>query len=1039
MKKFLIIFLFPLFLAAPAFANNLVISNGTIEDRNPAANTLVVQFNISWDHSWRKNDGRHDAVWVFVKLFQNSTAPWVHGKLYTAGTNPTGTSPGTNSDLKIVVPSDKIGAFISRTATGSGTFSSQKVRLLVDYGSSGLADTDTVTAKVYGIEMTYIPEGPFYLGGETHDLNEATGSSYSGTDAFISIFNSAQTFQWSKRLGGSNADVGRSIDIDNNNFVVIGGEVPGNADLNGDGDTADSNETGNTGVYAGTDAFVSVFNSTGIFQWSKRLGGTTSSSDVSYGVAVDLNNKNIVVAGIVNGNSDLNGDADTADTNETGNTGVYGSGDPFISVLNSAGTFQWSKRLGGTAAEYGYCDTVAGNSFIIISGYVTGSADLNGDGDTSDSNETGNTGVYANTDAFLSVFDSAGTFQWSKRLGGSSITLFGDRGGFGVASDTTNNILVTGSLMGNADLNGDGDTLDTNETGNSGVYGVDDAFISVFNSSGTFQWSKRLGSTSTDYAYDVDTDTSNNVIVAGYVNRNADLNGDGDTADSNETGNTGVYAGDDIFISFFNSAGTFQWSKRLGGTANDTNTSVGVDGSNNVIVSGVITGNVDLNGDGDTADTNETSGGVYVGNDVFISVFNSAGTFQWSKRLGGASTDFTYSTTTDNINDFLVAGSITGNADLNGDAAITASYAFYQTNYEDTPVQITTTATSISVDTNSSDDIDTSSIAVTGLAGIAGNTSWPNGYGAFYMMKYEVTQGQYVDFLNTLSRVQQGNRVGATVSGNTIANYYVMSNGTTVNARNGIRAPASGNGTSPTAIVFGNDFNANGTFNETDDGANIAMNWTNWPDLLAYADWAGLRPMTELEYEKACRGPNSAIYGEKAWGGDVTAQTSTITQATSILNTGRGNELAGNAGPGLAVYNNHASVVGPLRAGFAATNATNRISAGAGYYGNMELSGNASERAVTLGNSTGRAFTGTHGDGTLTSTASYEGNATNNDWPGINATTARGVTAATGGGWRGGSWYDGASNLFLTNRTVATGGAATRDNISGGRCVRTAP
>ena len=29
------------------------------------------------------------------------------------------------------------------------------------------------------------------------------------------------------------------------------------------------------------------------------------------------------------------------------------------------------------------------------------------------------------------------------------------------------------------------------------------------------------------------------------------------------------------------------------------------------------------------------------------------------------------------------------------------------------------------------------------------NASFPTGYGAFYVMKYQVTQGQYVDFLNT--------------------------------------------------------------------------------------------------------------------------------------------------------------------------------------------------------------------------------------------------------------------------------------------------
>ncbi len=1029
MKKFFIILLLFLFLTAPAFANNLVISNVTIEDRNASANTMVVQFNISWDHSWRKPDGRHDAAWVFVKLYQNSTAPWIHGKLYTAGTNPAGTSSGTNSDLKIVVPSDKIGAFISRTATGSGTFSSQKVRLVVDYGSSGIADTDTVVARVFGAEMVYVPEGPFYIGGETHELNEAVGAMYVGvgTDVFVSVFDSTQTFQWSKRLGGASTDTGYGITTDSVNNILVVGQVASSGDLNGDGDSADTNEaTG--GVYGSGDAFISIFNSAGTFQWSKRFGGAAL-ADAGLAITTDSNN-NVFVGGKVQNDADLNGDGDTADTNEaTG--GVHGTVDVFISVFNSAGTFQWSKRLGGLSDDILYAITTDSVNSVLVVGQVNGNADLNGDGDTVDTNEaTG--GVYSSYDAFISIFNSAGTFQWSERLGGTTTDYLN-----AITTDSVNNVLVAGYVDGKADLNGDGDTADTSES-TGGVYGSYDAFISVFNSAGTFQWSKRLGGSGSDAGNDILTDSVNNVFVTGYIEGNADLNGDGDTADTNEaTG--GVHSSTDAFISVFNSAGTFQWSKRLGGTDVDSIHGVIMDNVNNILVTGGVRGNVDFNGDGDTSDTNEATSAVYESSDAFLSVFNSVGTFQWSKRFGGTNFDYGYDIATDSGNNVITIGYVNGNADLNGDAAVTASYAFYKNGYEDTAPQITTTATSISVDTNSNDDIDTSAIAVTGLAGINGNTSWPNGYSAFYMMKYEISQGQYVDFLNTLSRVQQGNRVGATVSGNTIANYYVMSNGTSVSARNGIRAPASGNGTSPTAIVFGNDFNANGTFNETDDGQNIALNWTNWPDLVAYADWAGLRPMTELEYEKSCRGPNDAIYGEKAWGGDVTAQTSTITQATSIVSSGRGGETAGNAGAGLAVYNNHASVVGPLRAGFAATNATNRISAGAGYYGAMELSGNASERAVTLGNTTGRAFTGTHGDGTLTSTASYEGNATNNDWPGINATTARGVTAATGGGWRGGSWYDGASNLFLTNRTVATGGAATRDNISGGRCVRTAP
>jgi formylglycine-generating enzyme required for sulfatase activity len=1039
MKRFrihILFFLFSAFWASPAslaLANNLVISNVTLEDRNASANTLVVQFDISWDHSWRKTDGRHDAAWVFFKIQDVSNgSDWYHAKPYTAGTNPTDTSPGSNPDVKIVVPSDKMGAFISRQATGNGTFSSKKVRMTIDYGTPGVPDVVLTQVQVHGIEMVYVPEGPFYVGesNNPYSFEAAYGTGGGAPDAILSIFNSNGSFQWAKRIGGGSANYIRDIAIDNSQNVSLVGEINDTGlgfDLNGDGDTMDTNETSG-GVHGGYDVFLSVFNSIGTFQWAKVIGGT--GDDYSYGSAVD-SYRDIIVTGKINGNADINGDGDTADTAETAG-GVNGAEDVFISDFDSSGTFLWAKRLGGLSSDYGYGLAVDSNNNIIVTGNVTGKADLNGDGDTADTNENGATGIYQGTDGFISVFNSSGTFQWSKRLGGTSSDVVNP-----VSVDSVNNIIVVGSITGNADLNGDGDTADTAETG-GGIYSSTDAFVSVFNSGGTFQWAKRWGGTSGDGAYDLAVDSNNRIIAVGLVNGNTDLNGDGDTADSSETGG-GVYTFNDPFVTVFNSSGTFQWAKRMGGGI-DLCSAVAADSNNNIIVGGGVTGAADLNGDADTADTNENVGTIFGNSDSFISEFNSGGTFQWSKRLGGPNDDWTDNVMTNSNNDIAVGMNVGITADVNGDGQIVATHAFYQYSAINSAAQITTAGTLITAYYSFNEDIDVTPKTVTGLAGVTGNTSWPNGYSAFYAMKYEITQEQYVKFLNDLSRVQQGNRVGATVSGNTIANYYVMSNGVSVSARNGIRAPASGNGTTPTTVVFGNDFNANGTFNETDDGQTIAANWLNWPDLCAYADWAGLRPMTELEFEKLAHGPTSPTYSEYAWG------NTTITQATSITNSGRGSEVAGNAGNGLATYGSHASVQGPLRTSFAATNATNRLAAGAGYYGAMELSGNATERAVTLGNSTGRAFTGTHGDGTLTTTASFEGNATNTDWPGINGTTNKGVTAGTGGGWRGGNWND--STISSTNssqyawtadRNITTGGVTTRDNEGGGRCVRTAP
>ena len=103
----------------------------------------------------------------------------------------------------------------------------------------------------------------------------------------------------------------------------------------------------------------------------------------------------------------------------------------------------------------------------------------------------------------------------------------------------------------------------------------------------------------------------------------------------------------------------------------------------------------------------------------------------------------------------------------------------------------------------------------------------------------------------------------------------------------------------------------------------------------------------------------------------------------------------------------------------------------------MELSGNLSEHVVSIGNASGRAFLGNHGEGTLTTLTSYEGNANVTGWVGVDATTERGVTGAAGSGFRGGSWQDSEGRLHVSDRANATLTASDSQSTFGGRGVRT--
>ena len=271
-------------------------------------------------------------------------------------------------------------------------------------------------------------------------------------------------------------------------------------------------------------------------------------------------------------------------------------------------------------------------------------------------------------------------------------------------------------------------------------------------------------------------------------------------------------------------------------------------------------------------------------------------------------------------------------------------------------------------------------------------SAFPKGFDPYYVMKGHISQGQWVSFFNTLSTTQKAPRD------------ITVDKGDSISYRNNV-SYMTGNAALP-------DQGSGATYGY------VGMSYLSWGDLAAFLDWAALRPMSELEFEKVARGALTPVSGEYVWG------STSATQATSITNSALGTERA-QSGSRIA-YGNHASVQGPLRTGSFGYSATSREEAGAGFYGAMDLSGSLWDRVVTVGNATGRAFNGSlHGDGVL----NESGNANTSGWPASNA---------QGAGFRGGSWYDALTLARLSDRSRAAVIDDTRANTFGGRGVRSA-
>ncbi len=211
-------------------------------------------------------------------------------------------------------------------------------------------------------------------------------------------------------------------------------------------------------------------------------------------------------------------------------------------------------------------------------------------------------------------------------------------------------------------------------------------------------------------------------------------------------------------------------------------------------------------------------------------------------------------------------------------------------------------------------------------------SSYPKGFQSFYIMKYELTEGQYVNFMNNLSQGQRQSRI--------------------------LHQEEGYSGT----ITLNDD-----RFHSEYPDRPCAF--VGWDDAMAFADWAGLRPLTEFEYTKASRGTALPKGVDYPWGLKSKAHVQKLPDKNGnlvMLNGWDESQLSDD----------------------------NKVYFGASHYWVMDLAGSLWERIITIGHERGRNFKGTHGDGVLTE----DGKATNRDWPDGNEDSG-------GIGFRGGGFY----------------------------------
>jgi fibronectin type 3 domain-containing protein len=323
-------------------------------------------------------------------------------------------------------------------------------------------------------------------------------------DIFVAKYNDLGDVLWANHAGGAYLDMAKAVVTDEHGNSFITGTC-------GAGAIFDTIELGGSGIFA------AKYNSQGNLVWARAYG--SHPENIGNGITLD-NTGNILVTGRFF-HTTLFGTVELT---------ASSSSDVFIAKLDSSGNVIWAKQAGGLGNDFGeaICADESGNP--IIAGSFKGIAFF----------DSVKIDAGISQKMFIAKYDALGNIIW---VNGGEISN-GTEEGFGIATDVSGNILVTGAFDGTADF---GSSVLTSA-------GYTDMFIAKYDSKGKVIWVKQAGGLGHQFGTDIVCDGIGNVFVTGtfeneLVFEQNVLTGFGDT---------------DVFIAKFNPMGELLWAKQAG-------------------------------------------------------------------------------------------------------------------------------------------------------------------------------------------------------------------------------------------------------------------------------------------------------------------------------------------------------------------------------------------------------------------------------------------------------------------------------------------
>lgn len=355
-----------------------------------------------------------------------------------------------------------------------------------------------------GLGLCLDPFGNVYVTGtcwgglEWDGLNVYNSSSFTD-QTFVTKFNSDGQIVWMKNAGVDSWetitawwDPFQTIYCDDHGFDIIS-DSDGNLFVTGYISSVDlSPTTANFDAisipmnYGDTLGYLAKLSNDGNWEWVKTFEGVYLYRDNAVGIDDD---DNVYVAGGFKGTRSF--ETDILNSNQ-------GSLDIFVLKYDNDGNYQYVVQVGDTLDDRADGITYGNDNHMYVTGEFRGEVFFGTD-------DLNNYGGPEDKDIFVAKMTKDGDWIWATKAGSKK---GGDRG-IGICANNQGNVFVSGQFRGNAKF-GQVELI-SNYASDSTQF-----FVSMIDSSGTWQWVIDGGGIYTDRINSVAVDDSCNLYFVGY-------------------------------------------------------------------------------------------------------------------------------------------------------------------------------------------------------------------------------------------------------------------------------------------------------------------------------------------------------------------------------------------------------------------------------------------------------------------------------------------------------------------------------------------